>query len=284
MDEKSSAESGSIDLYTGFSPLSRQALSYWADKITSLGGEGDFFSALEGVNSTLLDGNLVMLFDHHYAFDAFPLALAMGGLVKNISSVILPYAVHLDMALGRGGEPSLRYRLRTRAFHWIKNHITRGNPQIHFYPVAREFELETPRLKTVVDKEYDGINTTYLKNFIRTFSDNPSGNISFLSPFAGIGFPDKPVLHPQLFRSIQMVRARSKHKISYCITGAYPDWGAYQSFIAPMLMQHRIVLSRLFHLPTGEYEEARDVVNSKLTELRRSAGFTPPDYEKILLK
>jgi hypothetical protein len=139
-------------------------------------------------------------------------------------------------------------------------------------------------LKAVVDENHDEINTTYLKYFIRAFSKNPSRMVSFLSPIAGIGFPGKPVLHPQLFRSIQLVRGKSKHKMTYCITGAYPDWGAYENFLAPLLMKHKIVISRPFDFPTETYEESLEVLERELESLRHSAEFTPPDYEKILMK
>ena len=144
--------------------------------------------------------------------------------------------------------------------------------------------MNNPRLKKEVDDNHQGVSTAYLRYFIRAFSGNPHGQISFLSPFAGIGFPDKPVLHPQVFRSIQMVRGKSRQKISFCITGAYPDWAAYDSYFAPLLMKHKIMISKPFILPEGGYEEAKFVVEEALVNLRKSTGFTPPDYEKILLK
>ena len=273
-----------INIHRGFNPASRKMLTYWEDKVIDLHTCDECNPAVSAVNRTLEDGNLILFFDHHYAFDALPLGLGLARIIKGVTGVMIPYAVHLDMALGREGEPSRRYQLRTRAFQWLKNHISQGCPQIRFMPVVREFEMDTPRLRSVVDEKYQGVSTSYLRAFIRVFSKYAKGQVSFLSPFAGIGFPGKLVLHPVIFKSIALVREKSKEKISFCFTGAYPDWAAFDSYIAPLLIPHKILISKPFSLPGDGYEEAKCVVEEELDKLRKSADFTPPDYEKILLK
>lgn len=272
------------NIYAGFNPLTQKALAFWGNRIITYGKDEVFQNVIDDINHELVENNLVLFFDHHYAFDALPLGVALGNHIDRTATIIIPYAVHLDMGLGREGERSLRYWIRTRAFHWFLERIIKENPQIQFFPVVREFELETPRLKKVVDEKYDGINTVYLRTFIRRFSENPSGEVCFLTPFSGIGFPGKPVLHPQLYRSIKLVMAKTNHKVSFYITGAYPEWGAYQSYLAPLFMEHRIYLRGPFELPIQEYQEASRVLENELIQLRKTAEFIPPDYSKLLTK
>ena len=154
----------------------------------------------------------------------------------------------------------------------------------NFLPVVREFELDNPRMKKIVDREFQGINTRYLKSFVQAFSQNESGQVSFLTPFSGIGFPGKPVLHPQLYRSISLVQSRSTMQIPIYLVGAYPDWNAYRNYFAPLLSRHDIVARGPFSLSIGNYDAARSVLETELNQLRQSARFTPPDYDRILTK
>jgi hypothetical protein len=272
------------NIYAGFSPFLQEVLRLWEDRVTSLGDQRGFYEVVERLNQEIRQNNIVLFFDHHYAFDALPLGVAVGNYIGNNANVIVPYAVHLDMGLGREGEFSIRYWIRTKAFHWFVKRIKKGNPQIEFYPVVREFELETPRLRSVVDNKFQGINTAYLRTFIRQFSDNPFGQICFLTPFSGIGFPGKSILHRQLFRSIKIVLSKTDYKVSYFITGAYPNWDAYQNYFAPLFMEHKILLRGPFSMETREYAAASAVVENELGELRKAAAFTPPDYSKLLMK
>jgi len=189
-------------LFDGFSVIARKIIMRWRDRVVAYGDWDALNAKLQELNAHLADNNVMVLFDHHYAFDAIPLGFGLAQFVENVSGVLIPYSVHLDMGVGRAGEPSLRYFLRTLAHKWLKKNIQKPNPAIQFFPVVREFEIDTPGIHAIVEKRYSGVNTTYLKSFVRQFKTSSAGQVCFLTPFSGIGFPGKPLLHPQLYRSI----------------------------------------------------------------------------------
>ncbi len=272
------------DLYKGFSVLSRNIILRWRNYVVDYGDLQKIKSKFEQMKDHLASNNLIVLFDHHYAFDALPLGLGLARFAENVSSVIIPYAVHLDMGIGREGEPSLRYFLRSKLFKWFIDDIRKPNPSIRFFPVVREFERDNPRLFQIVEQEFSGINSTYLKSLVRQFRGVNSGQVCFLTPFSGIGFPEKPLLHPQLYRSIDLVQAKCERDFPLFIAGAYPSWRAYSNYLAPLLTKHLIVLRGPFYLPRQDYEAAYRVIESEITEIRRAADFAPPDYKLILNK
>lgn len=272
------------DLYAEFGWLTRNVLISWKNYIITYNNLEATQAVVDEMNEYLLTGNAIVLFDHHYAFDALPLGLALGKHIKNVTGVVVPYAVHLDMGVGREGEFSLHYRLRTKAFHWFVGNIARGNQNIQFLPVEREFERDTPRLAKIVDENFLGINTRYLKTLIREFTETPAGQICFMTPFSGIGFPDKPLLHPNLYRSIDLLSSKSEEPIPIYLLGAYPSWRAFSSYYAPLMTQHMIDMRGPFNLPKKDYQAALGVMTDELTKLREMANFSPPDYDQILNK
>ncbi len=147
------------DLYLGFSRVSRALLTYWKDRIIRIDSQSTTPSIIEDIDSHLLSKNVIVFIDHHYAFDAIPISLALGRTVSNAIGALIPYAVHLDMGVDREGLPSLRYRLRTLAFQRLTENIQKVNANIHFMPVTRKWELEEPRLKAIVDDQYPSTTT-----------------------------------------------------------------------------------------------------------------------------
>ncbi len=107
------------DIYAGFDWLSRWVLIRWKDAIIRFAKTGETPAALARLDAALVDGNAVVFIDHHYAFDALPIALGLGKVLKQVRGVMLPYAAHLDMRLDPQGLPSWRYQLRTRAWRWL---------------------------------------------------------------------------------------------------------------------------------------------------------------------
>jgi len=273
-----------IDVYSGFNWLGRKVLSTWESKTVFIKVNTNFHAVIEDINARLLDENIILFFDHHYAFDALPLGLGLGSYIKNFDRVLIPYAVHLDLGVGRKGEPSFHYWVRTQIFHWFVKRISKGNPGIQFSPVARAFEMDNPRMRNIVEERFEGINQKYIRAFHRNFSKSPTGQVCFLTPFSGIGFPDKPVLHPQLYRSIDLVQSKIKREVPCYLTGAYPNWSAYRNYLAPLLAEHYIVIRGPFKITLGDYELAKEEVEANIAELRKTAEFTPPDYQRILNK
>jgi hypothetical protein len=108
--------------------------------------------------------------------------------------------------------------------------------------------------------------------------------VCFLTPFSGIGFPEKPVLHPQLYRSINFVQSKINREVPCYLTGAYPNWTAYRNYLAPLLAQHYIVIRGPFTMKLGDYESSKVEIEAKISELRKAANFVPPDYDRILNK
>lgn len=272
------------NLYAEFGRITRPLLKYWKNRIIELGDRQRTLATVADINRRLLDHNVVVFFDHHYAFDAVPVTLALGQHLRHVTGALIPYAIHLDMGVDREGLPSLRYRLRTKAFHWLIENIQKANPTIQISPVAREFELETPRLKAIVDRQFPGSNISYLKTFIHMFTDHDAGWLCILSPMAGIAFPEKPVLHPQIYRSIDLVQAGQGQLLTFYFVSAYPQLYAHHHYLAPLLTKHTFVAQGPFNLPVGNYEEAQIVATRHLRQLRRAGRFTMPDYSRISQK
>ena len=271
-------------LYAGFNRITRLLLKYWKDRIIKIGDRPTTLAIIEDINHRLLAGNAVVFFDHHYAFDAIPASLALGQMLQNVTGALIPYAVHLDMGVDPEGLPSLRYSLRTLAFHKLIKNIQKANPTVHFFPVIRQFKLETPRLRTIVDEQSLGANTAYLKTFNQLFTRHSAGQVCILSPMAGIAFPGRAALHPTVYRSMRMVQDKWGQLLPFYFVGAYPRLYAHYHYLAPLLSRHTIVARGPFYLPAGSYEQALEVVATYLDQLRQAAQFTLPDYARISRK
>ena len=271
-------------LYAGFDAITRGLLKYWQTSIVKIGDDRTTLSTIADINRRLLGSNAVVFLDHHYAFDAIPASIALGQTLRHVTGALIPYAVHLDMGVNREGRPSLRYRLRTLAFRRLIENVQKVNPAIYFLPVVREFELKAPRLKAIVDKRFAGANTRYLKGFSELFSRHWVGQLCILSPVAGIAFPEKPPLHPQVYRSMELVQSRCKQVLPFYFVGAYPRLTAHYHYLAPLIARHTVVARGPFYLPAKCYEQALKVVATHLDQLRQAARFTPPDYERISRK
>lgn len=268
-------------LYAGFNGISRRVLGFWKDSIVKFGDQETTSAAIADLNARLLSGNVITFFDHHYAFDALPVGLVLGRVIKNATGALIPYAAHLDMGVDPKGLPSLRYRLRTVAFQWLIRNVQKANPNIHILSVAREFELANPRLKAILDQRFPGLNTRYLKKFSQLFASYERGLVCIVSPTAGIAFPEKVALHPQIYRSMEMVQSKQGHSLPFYFVSAYPRLQAHYHYLAPLLTRHTFVARGPFYLPVGNYERAQGVVDKHLNLLRQAAHFTSPDYARI---
>jgi|GEM_PF-2792887 len=271
-------------LYAGFNSFLRTALKYWRNFIIEIDQRVITQTTIQNINRHLTDGNSVVLFDHHYAFDAIPASLALSKMLSNVAGAIIPYAAHLDMGVDPEGLRSYRYRLRKFFFRQFIRTVQKVNSNIHLFPVVREFELETPRLKTIADKQFKGANIKYLKSLVQIFSHYQTGQLCILSPMGGIAFPEKPVLHPLVYRSMELVQAKYGEPIPFFFIGAYPQLRAHYHYYAPLLNRHTVVMRGPFYLPTITYQQAYATVDSHLRELRQIANFVPPDYSRIAHK
>lgn len=272
------------DIYNGFGGLTRKSLLNWKSRVVRYDDYQNLKAAFDRMNQSLLSNNVIVFFDHHYAFDAIPLGLSLAQHIQHASGIVIPYSVHLEMGVGREGGPSLRYYFRTLAFKWFVGSIAKSNPSIQFFPVVREFEKESPRLNAIVMERFSGVNTVYLKSFLREFAENTSGKICFLTPFSGIGFPDKPLLHKQLYRSVELVQAKCDRRFPVYLIGAYPSWKAYSHYYAPLLTEHNIAMRGPFDLPRKDYQGAFALMRSEMMKLRQDGNFVPPEYDRILKK
>ena len=272
------------NLYAGFSKITRHALKFWKNHIIKVGARRDTVSTLGEINRNLLTRNVVIFFDHHYAFDALPAALTLGHALDNITAALIPYAVHLDMGVDQEGLPSKRYRLRTKAFQWLTRNIHKSNHDVRFLPVAREFEMETPRLRAIVDDKFPGANLQYLKALVQFLDPQQVGRVCILSPMAGLALPGKPALHPQLYKSMKLVQTRWDQTLPFYLVGAYTRLKKDFHYFAPLLTKHTFVAEGPFTLPTDSYEAASEMITKHLEKLRAAADFIPPDYSRISRK
>jgi hypothetical protein len=101
---------------------------------------------------------------------------------------------------------------------------------------------------------------------------------------AGIAFPEKPALHPQLYRSIELVQAGRGQLLTFYFVSAYPRLHAHHHYMAPLLTKHIFVARGPFNLPVGNYEEAQVVATTHLQQLRQAGQFTALDYSRISQK
>ncbi len=269
------------DVYRGFHPIPRLVLRIWKDLVVRVSEDEGTSASLAAIDNRLQTGNSVIFIDHHYAFDALPIALGLARRLRQVDAVMLPYASHLDMRLDPAGLPSWRYRLRTRGWHWLVRGIRRGAPSVCFLPIAREFELNNPRLKAIVDARYSNANTTYLKALVQMFTGHQTGQVCFLAPMAGLALPTRAPLNPQLYRSMDLVQKKAAAAIPFFFVGAYPRWEVQRHYFAPLLARHQIVGRGPFVLPRDHYDEALSTVARELAALREQAHFTPPDYTRI---
>lgn len=269
------------DIYAGFAPIPRMILKFWKGQAVRIDSRPATQAALSALDTHLAAGDAVVFIDHHYAFDALPLALGLGKALHHVKGVLIPYAAHLDMKVDPEGYPSQRYRLRTWSFHQLMRGIQGGAPGVRFLPIGRDFELANPRLKAILDRMHQGVNTRYLKTLADWCPKHPTGHVIMLAPMAGLALPDKPVLHPQLYRSLELAQSRFDQPLPFYFVGAYPRWNVYISYFAPLLVRHVVVAQDRFSLPWGDYEAACDTVAERLAALREAAGFTPPDYSRI---
>ncbi|MFP4396278.1 MAG: hypothetical protein ACLFTI_13560 [Anaerolineales bacterium] len=272
------------NLYAGFGRVTRHALKFWKNHIVKIAARRDTVSTLGEINQDLLTHNVVIFFDHHYAFDALPAALTLGHTLDNITAALIPYAVHLDMGVDQEGLPSKRYRLRTKAFQWLTDNIHKSNHDIRFLPVAREFEMETPRLRAIVDENFSGVNLQYLRSLVQFFDPQQVGRVCILSPMAGLALPGKPALHPQLYRSMKLVQTRWNQTLPFYLVGAYTRLKKEFHYFAPLLTKHTFVANGPFTLPTDDFKVASQVIAKHLEQLRAAANFIPPDYSRISRK
>jgi len=271
-------------VYAGFNPLARGLLRGWKEYILDFPDQSATVSALRDADDRLQRDNIVIFFDHHYAFDALPASLALGKTLQNIVAAILPYAVHLDMGVNPEGAPSIRYALRTRGFHWLMRNIREQNPSVEALGVVRAFELENPALREIVDEKFAGANQRYVRTFIERFTRYDHGLACVLSPMAGLAFPDRTPLDPSLYKLLDRVARRREQPLAYYFIGAYPSFHASRHYFAPLLTKHRFAARGPAELPADDYEAARDIVAHELRALREAGGFELPDYDRLRKK
>ncbi len=132
-----------------------------------------------------------------------------------------------------------------------------------------------------MDQRFDNANTRYLKALLQMFTSQRTGQMWFLAPMAGLALPQRAVLNPQLYRSLDLVRSRAPGGLPVFFVGAYPRWDVHRNYFAPLLARHKIVARGPFEIPSGDYDAARGAIEFELTSLRQQARFTPPDYNRI---
>lgn len=269
------------DLYAGFPAAERRLLWFWKNRVAQIDPHPGTQEALASLDQHLAANDAVVFIDHHYAFDALPLGLALGRVLAQVRRVLLPYAAHLDMGVDPNGLPSRLFRMRTWAIHELMQGIGRGAPGVQFLPIVRDFELENPRLKEIAARMHPGATMRYLRTLVDFFAAQRAGSVLMMAPMAAMALPHRAVLHPQLYRSLEMVQSHCGRDLAFYLVGAYPPAIAYTGALTPLLSAHTLVALDRFSLPRGDYEAARAVIAERLGVLRQAAGFTPPNYDRI---
>lgn len=269
------------NIYGAFHPIIRFILKLWNRKLTKVAQNTETQTTIAHLNEHLKKGNAIIFFDHHYAFDALPVGLTLGELLKNAKKALIPYAIHLDLGVDGTGTPSRRYKIRTRLFKWLISKVQKSNPNIRIMPVARKFEISNDNMKSLMGNEYRISNVDYQKTFINSFKENENGFVCILSPIAGLAFPHKPILHTRMYALLENLQKELPYQLPFFYVSAYPRLKKKWHYHYPMLARHDFFARDSFHLPHDNYEAANSLMKSKVTQLRKDANFELLDYEVI---
>ncbi len=268
-------------LYASFNPIVRSILKYWNGKIAEVHQDNQTNATIQQLNEHLKTGNAVIFFDHHYTFDAIPVGLTLGKVLKNAHHALVPYAVHLEMGVNGEGKPTLRYHYRTKLFKWLVSKIQASNPSVHIKPVARSFEMKNDKMRAIVNKKYSGASLDYLQTFYDLFQGASNGLICVLSPIGGLALPEKPTLYDRLYKLMDGAQQSLNKPFQFYYVSAYPQLKSNFNYFAPMLTKHIFVARGPFELPSNDYEKANQLMTKEVNELRAAASFELPDYDKI---
>ncbi len=268
-------------LYRGFGATARFLFRLWRNWLVRTADDGLTRAAMESLDKRLAAGNAIVFFDHHYAFDALPTTLALANSLQNMKTALVPYAVYLDMGVDPKGQSVLYRRWRTKTYRWLVGNIERKNPGVHTLPVAREFELDTPALKRILERDFQGVNTRYTKRFTQLFSHQRAGLACILAPMGGLAFPGRPEIHPKVFKLLAWAQKHNGGPLPSYLVSAYPDIRSDLHYSAPLLSTHTFYAQGPFELPRHDCEAAREATAEQLYNLRSRAGFEPPNDDRL---
>lgn len=268
-------------VYSGFGPLSRRLILSWKKRFIKMERDPQTHAAIRSLNDRLLAGDALIFFDHHHAFDVIPAAFILADIVEYYNEAVIPYAIFLEMGINAEGEYSLRHDIRTRAFFWFLKSVKKHNPGVHFFPLAREFELNTPGIRKALENHHSGHNIAFIKKLTEMFSEPRPGNVGILAPMAGLAFPERAPMNPELYRVISSIQARREAPLPIYFVGAYSKLVRKIQYVVPVLNKHTFVARGPFCLPTADYEGSLDRVGAEMAKLRAAGRFHPPDYDII---
>jgi len=268
-------------VYEKLNPFVRWFIQFWNGKICKISQDKFTQEAIVNVNKSLETGNVVIFFDHHYAFDAFPVALTLGETLRNASNALVPYATHLDLGVDGSGKKTTRYKWRTRIFKWLVDKVGTANPNIQLMPVARKFELTHEVLKKMIEKDYERKNMNYFEAFMKSFQEFSEGFVCMISPIGGLAFPDKPILHKKLYFLFDSVRTNLQKDVSFFYVSAYPRLKKKWHYRYPMLVRHDFLARGPIEFPNNDYEGANASLKKEVMLMRETAEFEILDYSVI---
>lgn len=225
--------------------------------------------------------NIIVFFDHHYAFDAFPAAFELAGHLQNIHTVHMPYAVHLDMHRNKRGWLTPKYVFRSWAFKRLKNQVAESELNIVMKPVKRQFESDQPTLSRVADTIAPGCNLAYIKHLLAKFPEPQTGQMLLLAPMGGIAFPGKDLLDPTIYNILQKVQKKAGVSYPVYTIGGYPAHYRW-----PLITPHGFYATGPIEFETDTpHQLALSMVTQEINALRQIAGFTQPsDYSRLASK
>lgn len=268
-------------LYSSFHPIARSVLKYWNSQISEVHQDEQTAATVQHLNEYLKTGNAVIFFDHHYTFDAIPVGLTLGKLLKSAKHALVPYAVHLEMGVNGNGDPTLRYHYRTKLFKWLVGKVQESNPTIHIKPVARSFEMKNDKMRAIVNSKFEGVSLDYLQTFYQLFQECSSGLVCILSPIGGLALPERPTLYDRLYGLMDGAQQSLGKPFQFFYVSAYPQLKSNFNYFAPILTKHVFVARGPFELPSDDYDKANEFMTKEVNKLRSVANFELPDYDKI---
>jgi hypothetical protein len=254
----------------------RVMLWAWSRWLSKLSTEETTQQATQNLDKSLATSNAVVFFDHQIPFDVIPAALALSRNITNAEQVLAPYASYLEMGVTDNGNQHLYFNIRSALFRWINNRITDQNDNIILLPVVRSFEARNPKMREIVQKKYLKSNAKYLQSLQKFLLEGKkSGKICFLAPMAGLAKPNRPVLNPNVYASLDSIQSQLGEQLFYYIVGAYakqllPGLPTSQSLrYAPFMHRYTTCVSGPYKLPNNDYTAATDVVQSAISQIRK---------------
>lgn len=246
----------------------------WLQWLVRMSPDATTQQALQDIDTDLKQKNLLLFFDHQFAFDVVPTAMGLARHLENIERVLAPYAAYLELGVNDKGTKQGYHQWRSKMFTWARDRLQADPEMVQLMPVVRHFEARNPSMRAAVAQAHAESNTRWSQAVHDFFLDGPeAGSVCFLAPMAGLAKPDRPSLRASLYTTLNQVQQVSGQSVPFYIAGAYPHrlLPGLKPQSLPPAHRHTAYALGPFELPRDNYDQALNVVSEALHQLRAQA-------------